>query len=79
MSEPLRDYDESAAWLGVSRKWLEKEVQQGRAPHVNFGRRVMFTQQDLDQIVNAHHKRGGPAPTLQVGTGPRPSPRGRRR
>jgi excisionase family DNA binding protein len=53
MKEPLRNYDEAAAWLGVSRAWLEEQVRAGGISYVKLGRQVRFTQAHLDDLVTA--------------------------
>lgn len=64
MNEPLRSYDDAAAWLGVPRAWLEEEVRAGRVSHVKLGRHVRFTQTHLDDLVAAREVRasGGASP-----------------
>ena len=51
LREPLRNYDEAAAWLGVARSWLEAEVQAGRVSHTRLGKHVRFTQEHLDELI----------------------------
>ena len=53
MSEPLRNYEQAAEWLGVPKRWLEDQVRAGNAPHAKLGKHVRFTQQHLDAIVRA--------------------------
>ncbi|MCW2827164.1 MAG: DNA-binding protein [Marmoricola sp.] len=52
MSSPLKNYGEAAAWLNVSRKWLEAKVQREEVPYTRIGRHVRFTQAHLDEIVS---------------------------
>lgn len=59
--EPLKSYDEAAAWLGVSVRWLHRGVQAGRLPHTRLGKHVRFTKEHLDAIVAAG-ERSGPKP-----------------
>ncbi len=51
MREPLRNYTDAAAWLGVPRRWLEDEVRFGRVSHTRIGKHVRFTQEHLDELV----------------------------
>ena len=57
MSEPLRNYDQAAAWLGVPKSWLENKVQAGEVPHVRIGKHVRFTQAQLDEFVAWNERR----------------------
>lgn len=50
---PLMNYDDAAAWLGVRRKWLEQQVQLGKAPCARLGKHVRFSREHLDAIVRA--------------------------
>jgi len=77
--EPLRNYTQAAQWLGVPRKWLEAEVQAGRAPHTRLGRHVRFTQGHLDAIVAAGERLPAPVPVpVPDPASPRLRGRGRR-
>jgi excisionase family DNA binding protein len=84
VGEPLRNYDQAAAWLGVARGWLEAEVQAGRVSHTRLGKHVRFTQEHLDELVARGERRAStpdsvaPPPSLPVRT-PRPLPGRQRR
>jgi excisionase family DNA binding protein len=53
LSEPLLDYQQAADHLGVTKKWLQRAVQQRRIPHHRLGHYVRFTPDDLNEIVEA--------------------------
>lgn len=48
---PLRDFAEAAAYLHVGVHHLRKAVAARTYPHTRIGRKVLFSQQDLDRIV----------------------------
>lgn len=80
MSEPLKNYEQAAEWLGVPQRWLEDQVQAGKAPHARLGKHVRFTQEHLDFIVRSHEPmRTAPAAPEPAAAGPRPSGRRRRK
>jgi hypothetical protein len=60
---PLKNYDQAAAWLKVSKRWLEAQVAQG-APHVRLGKYVRFSQANLDAIVKAGEPRPLPGAAM---------------
>jgi excisionase family DNA binding protein len=74
MTDPmLIGFPEAAARLGVAESWLRRAVTAREVPHRRLGKRVMFTQADLDQIV-------AEAEVLAVAPMPeRLAPSGRRR
>ncbi len=52
MSDPiLMDVVEAAAKLDVKVSWLQRAVTANKVPHRRLGRKVRFTQSDLDSIV----------------------------
>jgi excisionase family DNA binding protein len=55
MNRRLYDYDEAADALRVDKSWLQRHIK--RLPHVKFGRDVLFTDADLDEITELHHHR----------------------
>lgn len=80
MSEPLRDYDAAAEWLGVPKKWLQGKVQAGEAPCTRLGKHVRFSQAHLDAIVAAGEKAPVTSPASDEPTVTRrPRPLGRAR
>jgi len=55
------DRQEAAKRLGISVVTLDREVSRKRMPHLRIGRRVLFTEQLLDQYIerqtkNSHSK-----------------------
>jgi excisionase family DNA binding protein len=44
--------EEASAKLGISVDWLRRAVREKTIPHVKLGRRVLFSQQHLDQIID---------------------------
>lgn len=53
MSEPLRNIDTAAEWLGISASTLQKMVAARTVPFTKVGKHVRFSQDHLDQIVAA--------------------------
>lgn len=48
----LLDYDQAAAYLGVTRTWLEDQAQAGRVERVRLsGRHIRFTRRALDDFI----------------------------
>jgi excisionase family DNA binding protein len=65
-AEQLLDYQQAADRLGVTKKWLQRAVQQRRIPHHRLGHYVRFTECDLAEFI---------ASTRQTAV----TPRGRKR
>lgn len=65
-NEPLRDFEQAAAYLHISESWLRKQVAKRRVPHTRFGRSVRFSAADLAQIVAASSVAAAPSPTSVV-------------
>lgn len=59
---PLRNYAEAAEYLRLSATELRRRVSAGQVTTVRFGRRVMFTQADLDAFIDAQRVTAGFAP-----------------
>lgn len=53
MNEPLRDLEQAAAWLGISKSTLKKMTAAREVPFTKIGRSVRFAQHHLDAIVAA--------------------------
>jgi excisionase family DNA binding protein len=53
MSEPLRDVEQAAAWLGIPKKTLQSFVTARSVPFTWIGKHVRFSQDHLDAIVAA--------------------------
>lgn len=53
MSEPLRDVEQAAAWLGITKKSLYAMTAARSVPFTKVGKHVRFTQDHLDAIVAA--------------------------
>ena len=47
----LQDSRATAKRLGVSERWLEDRVQRREIPHRRLGRRVLFSDEDIQQII----------------------------
>lgn len=83
MSEPLKNYEQASAWLGVPSRWLQARVQKGLVPHIRLGKHVRFTQAQLDQLVEeselpARNARPSSRPEAQTAEDMRPISRLRR-
>jgi hypothetical protein len=69
-------YADAAAELGVSARWLGKNI--ARLPHLKFGEgvngRVYFTDEHLAEIRAMHEHRPDPVPAERAATGLRPVP-----
>ncbi|GAB2717252.1 helix-turn-helix domain-containing protein [Nocardia thraciensis] len=68
--------------LGLpSPHWLENEVRHKRIPHTRFGRRLRFTREQVDQVIQIYTVRhGDPTPPTSTRTSrkagaPRDQPR----
>lgn len=64
----LYEYAEAAAELRTSVKWLQNNVR--RLPRTKVGRTVLFTDDDLDRILELLHLEPEETPAAKVG--PRP-------
>ena len=51
MDNELSNYAEAARKLRMSVAWLRGQVAKGKVPHHKFGKRVYFTQGDIDAII----------------------------
>lgn len=69
----LYDYDEAAAELRTSVKWLQNRIK--TLPHVKSGRAVFFTDDDLDRILALLHVEPESAPVVRVAGGLEPPPK----
>jgi len=59
MSAPvMMDFAEAAATLFVKESWLRRAVAADAVPHHRLGRKVRFTQSDIDQIVDEAARSG---------------------
>lgn len=59
---PLLNYAEAAAYLRLSKNELSRRVSSGQVTAVRFGRRVMFTQADLDEFIDRQRVTAGVSP-----------------
>jgi excisionase family DNA binding protein len=71
MNEGLRNIDQAAAWLGISKRTLEEYVTARSVPFTKVGRHVRFTQAHLDAIVAAGEQPVIEAPTRLQAVRPR--------
>jgi hypothetical protein len=61
---PLRTYPEAAAYLRCSEQWLRRNIR--RLPHSKPGKKVVFSETDLAEILRIFHyspRQAGPAAT----------------
>jgi hypothetical protein len=65
-AEPLRDFEAAAEFLGISESWLRPQVAARAVPHTRLGRRVLFSADQLVQIVAANAVEPGPSPAAVV-------------
>jgi excisionase family DNA binding protein len=63
MSEGLRNIEQAATWLGISKRTLEEYVTARSVPFTKVGRHVRFAQHHLDAIVEAGEQPAIQAPT----------------
>ena len=56
---PMYDFAEAAEQLGCEERWLRDNS--ARLPRTKFGRRVRFTEADLERIREMHHVEPGGA------------------
>ncbi len=63
MSEGLRNIEQAAAWLGISKRTLQEYVTARSVPFTWIGRNVRFAQHHLDAIVAAGETQVIEAPT----------------
>lgn len=69
MTEGLRDIEQAAAWLGISKRTLQEYVTARTVPFTWVGRHVRFAQHHLDAIVAAGEQPVIQAPTqIQIAT-----------
>lgn len=54
---PMYDFAEAAEQLGCEERWLRDNS--ARLPRTKFGRRVRFTEADLERIREMHHVEPG--------------------
>ena len=58
---------EAAQMLGVGEWWLAQAARQGKVPHLHLGRKRLFTQQHLDEIMRNAERTPAPAPAVPLG------------
>jgi excisionase family DNA binding protein len=63
VTSPLRNYAEAAEYVRLSATELRRRVSAGQVTTVRYGRRVMFTQADLDAFIDAQRVTAGPSPS----------------
>ncbi len=51
------NYDEASAYIGASRRQLQRWVQGDRVPYTKLGQQVLFEQKELDAFVEANTHR----------------------
>jgi excisionase family DNA binding protein len=66
----LMDSLEAAAYLSVSRSWLNQAVKAKRIDVIRFGAKVRFTKSALDDFILASTVPAAPAPQMVPGRRP---------
>lgn len=60
---PLLNYDEACAYMTCRRRWLQKQVSDGRVTAVHLGSNVRFTKDALDELISTSTQLARQRPT----------------
>lgn len=67
----LTSAEVAAKFPGMGARYVERQARSGAWPHLKFGRRVYFTPEQVDAIVELHSAQPSPAAAVAASHGQR--------